>query len=205
MTMPDDAQAKIEAYLKTLRTRLRGLTDEDVREIAEELRSHIVDKAGTGGELTAAGVDAALAALGTPEQLASEYVADEWLKRAEVSRSPWRILDSLFHWASLSIAGFFVLLGAVIGYFLGFSLILCALLKPLHPHTAGLWRVPNGANDFELSLRLGFGTVPAGGRDLLGWWIVPLGLGVGGALIMLTTRCALWCARQYRRSRALPR
>jgi hypothetical protein len=205
MTMPDDAQAKIETYLGRLRARLRGLRDEDVREIVEELRSHIEDKAATGGELSAAAVDGALAGLGTPEQLASEYLADELLKRAQVSGSPWRVLGSLFRWGCLSVAGFFVLLGAVIGYLLGFSFILCGLLKPLHPHTAGLWLIPAGPDSFQLSLRLGFGSIPAGSRDLLGWWIVPIGLGVGGALVMLTTRCALWCARQYRRSRALPR
>jgi hypothetical protein len=40
---------------------------------------------------------------------------------------------------------------------------------------------------------------------VLGWWIVPLGLVAGGALAMLTTLFALWCARQYRRSHVLPR
>ena len=38
-------QQKIEAYLGRLRARLRGMNDEEVREIVEELRSHILDKA----------------------------------------------------------------------------------------------------------------------------------------------------------------
>jgi len=67
--------------------------------IVEELRSHILDKASANGEATAAGVDAALAALGRPEDLAREYVTDAVLARAEVSRSPVRILKSLFRWA----------------------------------------------------------------------------------------------------------
>jgi HAAS domain-containing protein len=47
-----DAQEKIEAYLSRLRGLLRGMNGEDVREILEELRGHIVEKAASGGNLT---------------------------------------------------------------------------------------------------------------------------------------------------------
>jgi hypothetical protein len=204
MTTSGDAQQTIEAYLSRLRQRLRGMNDDDVREIVEEMRSHITDKAAAGGEVTAAGVAAAISRLGTPEELASQYTTDDLLARAEVSRSPFRILEGLFRWASLSVAGFFVLMGSLLGYFLGATLVLSALLKTIHPRTAGLWLFPSGPDDYELSLRMGFGAVPLGGRELLGWWIVPAGLFVGCGLVVLTTRFALWCVRQYRKSGALP-
>ena len=203
-TVDGDAQQKIETYLARLRGRLRGVNEQDVREIVEELRSHILDKASLGGEeVTAGGVGATLAALGSPEELASEYMTDNLLARAEVSRSPVRILESLFRWASLSIAGFFAFLASIVGYLLGVSFILCALLKPVHPQTAGLWILPGSADDFLISLRLGFGSAPPGAREVLGWWIVPIGLVVGVGLVMLTTRFGLWCVRQYRKSRVL--
>src|ERR1700685_3482962 len=175
MTMPTDAQQRIEAYLGTLSQRLRGLNDEDARDIVEELRSHITDKAAASGQVTAAGVDAALAGLGSPEELASQYMTYDLLARAEVSRSPVRILESLFRWASLSVAGFFVLLASIVGYFLGGTFMWCAVLKIVHPQTAGLWVFPNGG-DTEISLRLGFGNPPLGGRDVMGWWVVAAGL-----------------------------
>jgi hypothetical protein len=203
-TMADDAQQRIDAYLAKLRGRLRGFNDAEVREVVDELRSHIVDKAAASGAADVAAVDAALAALGTPEELASQYLTDNLLARAEVSRSPLQILKSLFRWASLSIAGFCVLLGSLFGYLVGIVFLLCALLKPLHPHTAGLWVIPGGAGDVEISLRLGFGSIPAG-REVLGWWIVPLGLVAGCGLVMLTTRFAVWCTRRYRRPSVLPR
>jgi len=200
-----DAQQTIETYLARLRARLRGISEQDVREIVEELRSHIVDKAGAGAEgVTAAGVSATLAALGSPEELASEYMTDNLLARAEIRRSPVRILESLFRWASLSMAGFFAFLVSIVGYLLGASFVLCAVLKPVHPQSAGLWILPSGADDFMISLRLGFGSPPPGSRDLLGWWIVPIGLVMGCGLVMLTTRFGLWCVRQYRKSRSLP-
>jgi Protein of unknown function (DUF1700) len=205
MAIASDAQRKIEAYLNKMRGHLRGLSEEDTREIVEELRSHIVEKAAAEGAVTAAGVDAALAALGSPEELASAYVTDGLLARAEVSRSPFRVLDSLFRWASLSVAGFFVLLCSITGYFLGVVFILVAALKPFHPETAGLWVTRDNTGDLSFSLHLGFGYAPVVGHEVLGWWVVPIGLLAGCGLVILTTRFALWCARQYRRSRALPR
>jgi hypothetical protein len=204
MTMTDDAQQRIEAYLGRLRRRLRGVNEQVVRDIVEELRSHIMDKLAASGESTAAEVDAALGALGSPEELASQYLTDELLARAEGSRSPLRILKSLFRWASLSVAGCLVLLGSLAGYSLGVVFILCAVLKAFHPHTAGVWAIPDGTGDTEISVRLGFGGPPAGGSDVLGWWIMPIGLLVGCGLVILTTRFAIWCVRRYRKSRALP-
>jgi hypothetical protein len=202
--MADDAQQKIDAYLNRMRNRLRGLSGQAAGEILAELRSHITEKAVAGGEMTAASVDGALAALGSPEELASEYVTDELLARAEVSRSPIHILNSLFRWASLSVAGFFVLLGSIVGYFLGAAFILVAALKPFHPETAGLWVSQDATGDLVYSLHMGFGSAQGGGREVLGWWIVPIGILVGCGLVILTTRAALWCAQQYRRSRAMP-
>ena len=198
--MADDAQQRIDAYLEHLHARLRGLDEAEAREIVDELRSHIVERATVGGAMTAAAVDAALARLGSPEALAAEYMTGEVLARAEVSRSPWRVLDSLFRWASLSFTGFLVLLVTIIGYFLGAVFYLSAAMKPFHPHTAGLWLIPSGAGDYAISLRMGFEGAPAGARDLLGWWIIPIGFMLGSWLLILTTRFALWCAHQYRQS-----
>ncbi len=203
--MADDAQQKIDAYLNRMRSRLRGLSGEATHEILAELRSHITEKAAAGGEMSAASVDEALEALGSsPEELASEYVTDELLARAEVSRSPIHVLNSLFRWGSLSVAGFFVLLGSIMGYFLGAAFILVAALKPFHPETAGLWVSQEATGDLVYSLHMGFGSALGGGREVLGWWIVPLGLVVGCGLAVTTTTFALWCARVYRRSLALP-
>lgn len=203
--MAGDVQQRIEAYLSRLRGRLRGVNGEEVREIVEELRSHIMDKAAASGEVTAAGVDAALAALGSPEELASQYMTDNLLARAEVSRSPLQILKSLFRWASLSAVGFFVLLGSVFGYFFGVVLILVAVAKLFHPRTAGLWTYADSAGGREFSFRLGFGSAPVGGKDLLGWWIVPIGWLAGCGLVMLTTHIAVWFVRKYRKALLLPR
>ena len=196
MTISADSQQKIDAYLKTLRKRLRGLSDQDSSDVVEEIRSHILDKAAVEGEITPGAVASALAALGSPEELASQYVTDDLLTRARVTRSPWLILRSLFRWASLSFAGFCILMFSVIGYFLAGAFVLCAVLKPIYPHTAGLWLLPDPA-DISLSLRLGSGTPPVDARELLGWWIIPLGLVAGVGLVLLTFHFGLWSIRKF--------
>ncbi len=215
MTITANAQQqqKIDAYLSRLRRRLRGFDPSAVTEIVKELRSHILDKASqsvnvtgyTNREPMPAAIDAALAALGSPEELADQYVTDNLLARAEFSRSPLWVLRSLFRWGSLSAVGFFVLLGSLVGYFFGVVFMLVAVAKLFHPQTAGWWKIPSGNGDFELSFRLGFGSVPAGGREILGWWIIPIGWLCGGALVMLTTYVAVWFVRQYRQTLMLPR
>src|SRR5208337_5546784 len=123
MTEVNVAQKKIEEYLQELRAALRALPAEQVSDIVEELRSHIVEKAAAGGDLAPAAVDSAIADLGRPEDLASLYLTDDLQVRALASRSPLLILRSLFRWASLSFAGFFVLIGSLVGYFVAASLV----------------------------------------------------------------------------------
>jgi uncharacterized membrane protein len=200
-------EQRIEAYLNRLRVNLRGFKSEDADEIVDELRSHILEKI-SESEAELPGIaenalDAALAGLGSPEQLAAQYAADKVLARTEAARSPFRILQSLFRWATLSTAGLFLFLTTLIGYLSGIVFILVAIAKVFHPHSAGLWSIANGIDDHEYSFRLGFGTPPSTGKDVLGWWIVPLGWMAGGGLVMLTTQVAVWFVRQYRKTSAL--
>jgi hypothetical protein len=203
MSPTDEQQQKIEAYLAKLRGRLRGMNEQEVREIIQELRVHIADKTAVSGAASST-VDTTLDALGSPEALANQYLAVALLSRAEFNRSPVRILQGLFRWASLSTAGLLVMAASIVGYVLGGALMLSALMRLIHPHTAGLWAYPASTDDLQLSLRMGFGGPPIGARDVLGWWILPVGLLTGCGLVVLTTRFALWCARQYRQSRILP-
>lgn len=204
MNTANHAQRKIEDYLGQLRRHLRGLHAGEVDEIIRELHSHILDKASADGEPDPASVDEVLSRLGRPEELAAAYITDSVVAQVEVSRSPWRILGGLFRWATLSVAGFAVLLACIVGYILGAAFSLCAILKPFHPQAAGLWMISSSTGDWELSLRMGFASAPANGRELLGWWMVPAGLVIGIGLLLLTTRMVLWCARKYRHSRPLP-
>ncbi len=184
---------KIDGYLRQVRAGLRGLPDSEVTEILDELRAHIVERTG-GGDATDAAIDSALHALGRPEQIASQYVAENLALRAESSRSPWMVLRSVFHWATLSVKGLGVFIVCIIGYSFGISFFLTALMKPFHPQGVGLW-MSNGGQNF--SLHVGGFTGPAGSeREILGWWMIPIGYSLGGGTILLTTHFALWALRR---------
>ena len=136
MTLDTESQKTIDAYLATLRKQLRELMDEDARDIVEEIRAHILDK--TSGDASPQSIDATLAALGTPQQLAVRYRTDELLQRAQLSRSPAIVLRSILRWATLSFVGLLVFVLSGVGYCVGGILVVIGLLKAFLPGKAGL-------------------------------------------------------------------
>ncbi len=192
-------QTRMDAYLAELRTHLRSLPHEQMLDIVEEIRSHIRDTAAADGAMTEASLNAALHRLGPASALAATYLTENLLARAERTRSPWLFLKSSLHWASLSVQGFFVFLGALIGYSLAAAFSFCALAKPLNPHRVGLWRID--ADSFSLHLGLSRSLPTPPGHEVLGWWITPLGLVVAMILVLLTTEIGLRTIRRFQRAR----
>jgi hypothetical protein len=194
--MSDGARG-LEAYLAELSKRLGPLPEAERAEIVAELRGHVLDSV---GESPAEGaVAAVLGRLGPAEDLAAQYLTHSVLASAGRSRSPWTLVTSLARVGGTSLAGFSALVALVVGYGLAASFAVAAVRKLVAPDRVGLWRL--GPDSF--SLTLGFGARPAG-EELLGWWIVPVGLlaGVGG--VWLTTRFGRWCVRRLRPSPLAP-
>jgi hypothetical protein len=193
----NDGARRLEAYLAELHRCLAPLSEAERAEIVAEIRGHVLESAGAGPSEGAA--SAVLERLGPAGDLAAEYVASSLLAGAARSRSPWTVLTSLARLAGAGFAGVPALLGCALGYGLALSLALAALRKPMAPERVGLWQL--GADTY--SLRLGFGEPPAG-RELLGWWIVPIGLLAGAACLWLTTRLGRWALLRFRRSPLRP-
>jgi hypothetical protein len=199
MSTVANPQTRIDQYLADLRTHLRSLPSEQVVDIVEEIRSHLRDTAGAGGAMTDASVNAALNRLGPASALAASYVTDNLLARAGRNRSPWLLLKLSLRWASLSVQGFFVFLGSLIGYALAAAFSFCSLAKPLNPHHVGLWKI--GEDEFSLHLGLSRSLGPPPGQEVLGWSIIPLGLIAAMVLVLLTTSIGLWTIRRFQRER----
>jgi hypothetical protein len=195
MTLSVESQKTIDAYLAALRRHLRELLDEDVKDIVEEIRAHILDKT-SGGDAEEA-VASTLAALGTPEELAGRYRTEELLKRAQNARSPGFLWRSMLRWAALSVLGVAVFFFSAIGYCLGGLLFILGVLKLTNPHRTGVYGVFN-----EHNTSLSFQSGGPSDHDLLGWWLVPIGLIVGGGLLFLTFRFGVWSIRKFWRPRA---
>jgi membrane protease YdiL (CAAX protease family) len=175
------AERRVGVFLDELRTALRRhVPNGKADEIVAELRSHIRDVAERGGELDEQAVEGTLIGLGTPSALAAQY-AGETTTVATI-----RLPDIG--------AGLGGLLGAALCATLGLAFAVAGLLKPFLPDRAGLWQT--GPDTY--SLRLGLGGRPAPGEDILGGWIVPIGLALGIPLAMAAAGLATSSLRRFR-------
>ena len=192
----DAGLAHLDTYLAQVQRLLKGLPDTEVRETLAVLRSHVLDK--VEGDVSPARIEAAIAELGSPREVARVNVTERVVAGLETDRSPLSVLRAVVRLAGLSAHGFFVLLGSFAGYATAFALAVTAAAKPFLPNHAGLWWTPDPEHGHALALGGEFPT--PGGQELLGWWIIPIGL-IGGLLVgYLTWRVGIVSMRQMRRA-----
>ncbi len=190
MTTHVNADSRVDGFLATLRVALRGMPEREIDEILREIRSHVTELSETeGGD-----VESAIRSLGDPVDLARTYRTERLVIQAECSGSPLVILQALRH-ASRTRAGRFT---ATLLYVFGYANVVAlggaAVEKLLAPARTGLWYVPGDA--WPLAL-VADGAAPPGGRELLGWWLVPAALVAGWALKYVADRVAkAWLRRR---------
>lgn len=185
----------IGTYLAALRKQLWELTPEDANDIVEEIRMHILDK--TGANAAPETVAVTIAALGTPAELANKYCTEEMLARGRAARSPAYIARSVGRWALLTLGGVLVFSISVLGYGFGGFLFMLGILKLHDPSHTGVYGT---FTDHDSSLRWQSGG-PNTPDELLGWWLLPIGLLIGGGLLVLTFRFGNWSIRKFWRPR----
>jgi len=195
MTASTGTAPKIDRYLARVRVALRGLPEREIEDILRELRSHVVDMSGA----EESGVEAALQSLGDPLELARTYRSENEMVRAQCSGSPLVILPGLRLASGGTVGRVTASALYVFGYFVMGTLWAGALEKVLAPSRGGLWYTPG---DFWSMTLLVGGDPPAGARELLGWWVVPLALLAGWGVKYVSDRLARWWIGRYRRSYA---
>ncbi len=195
MNASSGSAPKIESYLARVRVALRGLPDREIDDILRELRSHVDELTGKEGS----GVEAALQSLGDPLDLAQTYRSENQMVLAQCSSSPLTILQGLRHASGDTLGRVTATALYVLGYFGMGTLWAGALQKLFAPSRGGLWYTPG---DFwSITLVVG-GNPPAGARELLGWWVVPIALLAGFGVKYASDRIAQWWIGRYRRSKA---
>ena len=189
-------KAHLETYLNQVQRYLTGLPDGEAREVIAELRSHVLDK--VDGAPTPQRVEAAIAQLGSPKEVARLNVTERVVGHLEVSRSPWRVLQGVARLARLSLYGFFTFLVSLVGYVTAASFLLTAAVKPFNWDRTGLWILNHGDNHY--SWMLGITDTPRDGRELLGVWIIPVSIVAAALFAWLTWRFGIFSVRYMRRS-----
>ncbi len=190
MTTQTDPRAQIERYLLRLRTALGRMPDAEKAEILSDIRNHIEERLSDASSGQAEIVAETIAALGSPESLAESFERERLMARASVSAAPAALLSATFQWALTGLRGFLAFLALLLGYSLGLGFLVCALLKPFLWNHIGLWLDPP-------AFSLGYISPDwHGARELLGWWIIPIGYSVGPLLLIWTTRLVQWLLRR---------
>ncbi len=180
-------QRRVDAYLMELRRCLGELPAEEVNDILREIRGHILERAEASGELSEERLVAILKALGRPEEIAPLYQAESLLARARTSLSPAVVLKGMLRWAMLSARGFVLFLVGIVGYSLAVGWMIGGIGKLVAPHDVGAWLSSDGFS-------IGTNSNPAA-RDVLGYWLIPVGLTLGTLLFVGTTRLLRWTLR----------
>lgn len=199
MSADDIVRRETDDYLRRFEAALRGLPSERIDDIVAEIRSHLEDIAVTDAGLDPRQLHDALLRLGDPAELAEGYRLGVLAARAEGTRSPLLLLRTVATWASMSAAGLWSLLIGCAGYLVAALALACAAFKPFIPGRIGLWRIPTP--DGDTHIQLGRVVEPApGAQELLGAWIIPIGIIVGLGALILTTRFLSSRIRQLRGS-----
>jgi hypothetical protein len=200
MTIPNESQKSVEAYLVALRKQLRDLMEEDARDIVEEIHAHILDK--TSGDPSEEKLAATLGALGSPQELALRYHTDELVQRARLTRSPALLARTILRWAALGLGGMTVFMLSGIGYCIGGMIFGMGLLKAFFPRQAGL-NIEYTQGHLS-SAGFGAGSGPHTGHDPIGLWLIPICLALGTVILFVTFRLGLWSLRWFARPRHRP-
>jgi uncharacterized membrane protein len=177
-----------DAYLLRLRAALRGLPDSEIEEILREIRGHILERQEGGDRGDSERLPQILCELGSPEDIGALYRTEALVARARATFSPVLILGSAVRLATKSLIGFLSLMLGLVGYVTAAGFLWCAGAKPFLPDRIGLWRS---------QYRFSMGIIPPSehAQELLGWWIIPVGLILGITVIVVTTALLRWMLR----------
>lgn len=188
MNLTDAGEGRIRGYLfvleRSLRTFLpRDMVSDAVREVESHLRERIDQADGAPNE--AAAIERILAELGTPLRVAQAYSSEITIDEAVTTGRLVPIARALGQLAMTTATGFFAAFGLLFGYLAAVAFLLLAVLKPIFPDNVGLHYVNGVPTGFGGHFPLKPGEVVKGG-----YWIIPICLAAGLAILVVTHRAA---------------
>lgn len=184
MTLTETGQSRVRGYLFVLERSLRTfLPPAVVTDAVREVETHILERLEQmpGGTEERDTVERVLAELGPPLRVAQAYSMEMTVDEAIVTGRLAAVARGLWNIAAGTVAGFFASLGLFAGYAIGASFVLIAALKPIFPNHVGFVFVNGVLRGFGAEFGLGPGTEVRGG-----YWIIPVSLVIGAAMLLVT-------------------
>jgi uncharacterized membrane protein len=206
MKLNEAGEARVRGYLFVLGQSLKSfLPRAVVMDAVQELESHIrerIDEAEAEPDERTA-LEQVLKEIGMPQRVAQAYSAEITIEEAITTGRVAPTVRAFWNLATTSILGFFPALGLLLGYLLGFGSLLTALMKPVLPNNTGLLVVDGVPRGFGV-----FSPLPPGAELWGGYWIMPILIAVGLAVLILTQRFAtaflVWWRARRGKSDKLP-
>ena len=203
MHLSETGESRVNGYLFVLERSLRSfLPPEVVRDAVREIESHLrervlsADAAPTEREA----LEKILAELGPPLRVAQAYSAERTIDEAVATGRIVPMARAVWHLATTTLIGFSAAFGLFTGYLLSVAFLLLGLMKPIFPNNVGFW-VPD-VPDGRIPWRLGADFPGLTHQHVVGgYWVVPLCLGVGFLLLVLTHRAARGFLAKWRKRR----
>lgn len=205
MRLSEGGEARVRGYLFVLGRALKSsVPQETALDALREIQSHIRERL---EEIQAvpteeAALERVLADLGPPLQVAQAYSVEMEVEAALANGGLGAVVRALWRLASTTVSGFLGSLGLFVGYAIGTAFVVMAVIKLLFPGNVGLIVVNGVPRAFGAQFPL-----PPGAEVYGGYWVVPVSLGVGLAVLVLSHRVARkflawWMARVSPQSQA---
>lgn len=176
--MSDAILRALSAYLAQLDRVLAPLGDGERREILQEIRAHLADSAAAESGDDAQRAASAIRKLGSARVVGQAYLSESLLERASHGLRPgltaMGLITALGGGLGMTVLGLIFAFG-----YLALVIVAIATVGKLFVPASGLWLHDTGA------WSLSFAPMPDA-REVLGWWIVPIGLSlvIGGWFVL---------------------
>jgi hypothetical protein len=180
VNLSETGESRVNGYLFVLERSLKmflppEVVRDAVREIDSHLRERVLSADGAPNERDA--LEKILAELGPPLRVAQAYSAERTIDEAVTTGRIVPMARAVWHLATTTLLGFAV------------AFLLLGLMKPIFPNNVGFW-VPD-TPDGRIPWRLGADFPGLKNEHVVGgYWVVPLCLGLGFVLLVVTHRCA---------------
>lgn len=201
MSLSPAGESRIRGYLYVFERSLRTFLSPDVtKDFVREVESHIrarardIDLAGD----ERAQLERILADLGHPLRVAKAYSLEMAVDEAVASGRFVPVARAVFQLAVTTVRGFVAAVGLFTGYAFGFGFLLVAALKPVFPQSTGLFMVGGIPRGFGTQFNVGPEVEVYGG-----YWIIPICVVIGFAILVITHRIAKATLDRWRERRAL--
>ena len=199
MNLTETGESRVNGYLFVLERSLRSfLPSEAVRDAVREIESHLRERvlSADGAPNEREVLERILAELGPPLRVAQAYSAERTIDEAVVTGRMVPMARAIWQLGVTTLVGSAVATALFSAYAAGIAFIVAGLLKPIFPNNVGLLVVDGMPKSFGAQFPMPPGAVVYGG-----YWIIPVSMACGVAVLALTHKAARRYLASWRKRR----